>query len=200
MQGWSLISFLRIIYVINDNQKKMFTVICWHWGRPCKQEFSLITPSVLLIEQSSRSVSMIHGKIISWNIHKQTCRVPSASSVHKTAAGDLSSGAYSKQKGLCELLSPWKKVIGMHGEITGTILKFKAQPEDTCNAWWHLTSIWLEISAILRSFLLNREEMDRGWGHLPAQNLGKVVCLTCYSVFSSAEGNKLSPIFFKFFL
>lgn len=39
---------------------------------------------------------MVCGKIISWNIHKQPCRVPSVSSVNNTAAGDLSSGSESK--------------------------------------------------------------------------------------------------------
>lgn len=61
----------------------MFALICQHRGGPCKQVCSLITPSELLIEQSSRAVSMVCGKIISCNIRKQTCRGPPISGVHK---------------------------------------------------------------------------------------------------------------------
>lgn len=39
---------------------------------------------------------MVYGEKISATIHKQTCRVHSVSGVHKTTAGDLSSGAQGR--------------------------------------------------------------------------------------------------------
>lgn len=69
--------------MIGHIKRKMFRVICGDFGKSGKQGFSLITPSVLIIEQSSKSASMTHLEKINDNSHKQTCRVHSASSVQK---------------------------------------------------------------------------------------------------------------------
>lgn len=147
MCGWSLISFWRILYVINHTQKSMFTVIRQHWGRLCEPVLSLITPSVLLIEQLSGSVSMVCGKIISWNIHQRTCRVPSVSSVYvklqletplpaQTAKLRHSKGLWKKRHWFWNSKPSWKTSVVHDGTWQTVQWKFLVFSATFCDKQW----------------------------------------------------------------
>lgn len=154
---------------------------------------------------------MACGKIISRNIHKQTCRVSLVSSVHKTAAEDLSSSLDSK----ADNASCWvrgvleRKLLGVSVKEKGPILKFKAQVEDTCGAWWHMTNGW-KFLVFCATFFTEKWGSGKRLGSgdlnsitvtsIPSTGLlGKVPHFFCYSVSQLGKWNGLDCCFLNFF-
>lgn len=137
---------------------------------------------------------MACSKIISRNVHKQTCRVSLVSSVHKTAAEDLSSSLDSK----ADSASCWvrgvldMKLLGVSVKEKGPILKFKAQLEDTCGAWWHMRNGWkfLEFCA---TFFTEK------WGSGKRLGSGDLNSITVTSILSTGLlGSSTFPLLLSF--
>lgn len=124
---------------------------CSHWyaglGRLCNQVFSLITPSALLIEQSSRSISMVCRKYLAEICINKPAGYPQLAVYIQLQLGTSLPAQSAKQivlwVGLDEL---WKEVT--RHECKRKWATFKIQ--DLVGR--HLTSSWLKFLVFCAAF------------------------------------------------